>query len=181
MLALHEFMEEGHDHGHGHGHGHSSNPNSKKKAVELIAAAPLNEPDAETPQRSNSEAAALLLPHNSGSDHIHDPDHLGYAAASCHSNVPGLGERGEGLVNAKLTLVALLVHSAADGVAVGAASLVSNLALNVSVGLAILLHKLPVAFGLTALLRASGWSIKQAHRGRWIRDSEGGSPATLID
>lgn len=55
--------------------------------------------------------------------------------------------------------------AAADGLAVGAAALSSQLALTASVALAMVFHKLPVAAGLTAYLRPlPGW-----HGGRVLQ------------
>lgn len=49
-------------------------------------------------------------------------------------------------------LAALLVHAAADGLAVGVASMSTSARLAVSVGFAMVLHKGPVALGLGAYL-----------------------------
>lgn len=49
-------------------------------------------------------------------------------------------------------LTALLVHAAADGLAVGVASMSTSIRLAVSVGFAMVLHKGPVAFGLSSFL-----------------------------
>eukprot|EP00892_Ulva_mutabilis_P009824 jgi/Ulvmu1/7213/UM034_0122.1 len=49
-------------------------------------------------------------------------------------------------------LTALLVHAAADGLAVGIASMSTSVRLAVSIGFAMVLHKGPVAFGLSAYL-----------------------------
>lgn len=54
---------------------------------------------------------------------------------------------------------------AADGLAVGAACLSGSLALTASVGSAILIHKFPVAFGLSSFLRGSGWEGWRLQRG----------------
>lgn len=59
----------------------------------------------------------------------------------------------------------LPAHAAADGVAVGAACLSSSLALTSSVAVAILIHKFPVAFGLSAYLRGAGWFGSRLQKG----------------
>ncbi|KXZ51844.1 hypothetical protein GPECTOR_11g283 [Gonium pectorale] len=71
-----------------------------------------------------------------------------------------------------LALGGLLIHSAADGLAVGAASLGGGggagggpSALSVTVAAAIMLHKLPVTFGLTAYLTEAGWQPGRVLRG----------------
>eukprot|EP00892_Ulva_mutabilis_P011241 jgi/Ulvmu1/848/UM010_0222.1 len=54
--------------------------------------------------------------------------------------------------SASSVLIALIIHSVADGLAVGIASLSKSIRLAVSIGFAMVLHKGPVAFGLTAFL-----------------------------
>jgi zinc transporter 9 len=60
-------------------------------------------------------------------------------------------------------LIGILVHSAVDGIALGAISLTDNSALELVVFLAIILHKAPAAFGLVSFL------IAQGHPNRNIR------------
>jgi len=50
----------------------------------------------------------------------------------------------------------LVIHAAADGIALGASATSSNLALGAIIFIAIMLHKAPAAFGLTAVLLRSG-------------------------
>ena len=59
----------------------------------------------------------------------------------------------------------LTFPSAADGLAVGAACLSGSLTLTASVGSAILIHKFPVAFGLSSFLRGAGWEGWRLHKG----------------
>lgn len=62
-------------------------------------------------------------------------------------------------------LTGLLVHSLADGLAMGAAAASDNDKVNFSVTLAILLHKAPAAFGLTTYLLNSRWSRAKVVQG----------------
>lgn len=62
-------------------------------------------------------------------------------------------------------LTGLVVHSAADGLAVGAAALSGDLGLSMAVAAAIMLHKLPVAAGLAGFLRGCGLPWGAAHQG----------------
>jgi zinc transporter 9 len=50
----------------------------------------------------------------------------------------------------------LVIHAAADGIALGASSASQNLALGAIIFIAIMLHKAPAAFGLTAVLLRGG-------------------------
>eukprot|EP00798_Chlamydomonas_sp_ICE-L_P015372 gene15372-21456_t len=65
----------------------------------------------------------------------------------------------------KQVLSGLLIHAAADGVAVGAASLSTNVSLTASVILAICLHKGPVSYGLTSYLRSAGLAGSMLQKG----------------
>lgn len=64
-------------------------------------------------------------------------------------------------------LVGLVVHAAADGLAVGAASMSPSTRLALLVGVAMVLHKGPVAFGLTTFLRGCKWSWREIGRVRF--------------
>ncbi len=62
-------------------------------------------------------------------------------------------------------LTGLLVHSLADGLAMGAAAVSDNDKVNFSITFAILLHKAPAAFGLTTYLLNSRWSRAKVVQG----------------
>jgi zinc transporter 9 len=61
------------------------------------------------------------------------------------------------------TTTGLVIHAAADGIAMGASATTSNLNVGVIIFLAILVHKAPAAFGLTSILLKQGLS-KRATR-----------------
>ena len=65
------------------------------------------------------------------------------------------------------TTIGLVIHAAADGIAMGATSTSSDLKLGMIIFLAILIHKAPAAFGLTSVLLKQGLS-KRAARGHLI-------------
>lgn len=60
--------------------------------------------------------------------------------------------------SAHQALGGLLMHAAADGLAVGTAGLAASVSISVAVAIAMTMHKGPVSFGLVAFLRGSGWS-----------------------
>jgi zinc transporter ZupT len=62
-------------------------------------------------------------------------------------------------------LLGLLVHALSDGLAVGAASLAAAPGVTLSVALAMVMHKGPVAVGLGSFLRAARWQQAQVHKG----------------
>ena len=66
---------------------------------------------------------------------------------------------------AKQTLLGLVIHAAADGIAAGAASLSGSVSLSATISLAILLHKFPVAYSLSIFLRKAGlkdWPLSRS-------------------
>lgn len=65
------------------------------------------------------------------------------------------------------TTVGLVIHAAADGIAMGASATTSDMKLGLIIFIAIMVHKAPAAFGLTSLLLRQGLS-KRAARGHLI-------------
>ena len=63
------------------------------------------------------------------------------------------------------SFLGLLVHNVADGIAMGAASAGVNKSLETIVFLAIIMHKAPAAFGLSALLLHEGHTRKVGRQG----------------
>lgn len=65
------------------------------------------------------------------------------------------------------TTIGLVIHAAADGIAMGASSATSNTKLGFIIFFAIMIHKAPAAFGLTSVLLRQGLS-KRAARGHLV-------------
>jgi zinc transporter 9 len=65
------------------------------------------------------------------------------------------------------TTTGLVIHAAADGIALGASSTTSDTGLSFIIFLAIMVHKTPAAFGLTSVLLKQGLS-KRAARGHLL-------------
>lgn len=65
------------------------------------------------------------------------------------------------------TTTGLVIHAAADGIAMGASSSTNNQRLGFIIFIAIMIHKAPAAFGLTSVLLKQGLS-KRAARGHLI-------------
>lgn len=65
------------------------------------------------------------------------------------------------------TTTGLVIHAAADGIAMGASATTSDMKLGIIIFVAIMFHKAPAAFGLTSLLLRQGLS-KRAARGHLI-------------
>ena len=60
------------------------------------------------------------------------------------------------------TTIGLVIHAAADGIAMGASSTASDMKLGLIIFVAIMLHKAPAAFGLTSVLLKQGLSKRAA-------------------
>ncbi|KAL2181824.1 Zinc/iron permease [Thermothelomyces heterothallicus CBS 202.75] len=60
------------------------------------------------------------------------------------------------------TTLGLVIHAAADGIAMGASATTSNLNVGLIIFLAILVHKAPAAFGLTSILLKQGLTKRAA-------------------
>ncbi|XP_029806775.1 zinc transporter ZIP9 isoform X2 [Suricata suricatta] len=83
----------------------------------------------------------MLLVDQIGSSHVHSPDDPETARPN----------------NSKITTtLGLVVHAAADGVALGAAASTSQTSVQLIVFVAIMLHKAPAAFGLVSFLMHAG-------------------------
>lgn len=93
-------------------------------------------------------------------------DNLG--ASSSDSDEPErlMGSQPEGPTQSRSasTTTGLVIHAAADGIAMGASSSTANTRLGFIVFIAIMIHKAPAAFGLTSVLLRQGLS-KRAARG----------------
>jgi len=59
------------------------------------------------------------------------------------------------------TTIGLVIHAAADGIALAASSFVSQASTGIVVFLALMIHKAPAAFGLTSVLLKQGRSKRQ--------------------
>ncbi|KAK9806802.1 hypothetical protein WJX72_003345 [[Myrmecia] bisecta] len=61
-------------------------------------------------------------------------------------------------------LLGLIVHSASDGFAIGAASVSHNVKLETMIAIAMVLHKAPMAFGLATFLMSARWPWAKAQK-----------------
>lgn len=93
------------------------------------------------------------------------------------SGSPGHDEESAGLMDSLsptprrarslATTLGLVIHAAADGIAMGASSSTEDMKMSFVIFLAIMIHKAPAAFGLTSVLLKQGLS-KRAARGHLI-------------
>lgn len=93
--------------------------------------------------------------------HTHVPYHIALDSLRSLNSPPDTPAHGSGSKPSSTTL-GLVIHAAADGIALGASSTSSNVALEAIIFLAIMLHKAPAAFGLSAVLLRAGLGKRQA-------------------
>lgn len=77
----------------------------------------------------------------------------------------GVGEEyggASGSAKGSSTTIGLVIHAAADGVALAASSFISQSTTGFIVFLALMIHKAPAAFGLTSVLLKQGLTKRQA-------------------
>lgn len=91
----------------------------------------------------------------------HVPYHIALDSLRSLNSPPDTPAHGPGSKPSSTTL-GLVIHAAADGIALGASSTSSNVALEAIIFLAIMLHKAPAAFGLSAVLLRAGLGKRQA-------------------
>jgi zinc transporter 9 len=92
------------------------------------------------------------------------PHHYLHVAPSAHHDSVSLETENaaSSVISTKRSAtLGLLVHAAADGIAMGAVSATHRSALELVIFFAILLHKAPAAFGLTTMLSRDGQTRKQ--------------------
>lgn len=99
------------------------------------------------------------------------------AMAGAGSDAASIDEEAEGFLGSMApsprrartlaTTLGLVIHAAADGIAMGASSTTSDMQLGFIIFIAIMIHKAPAAFGLTSVLLKQGLS-KRAARGHLI-------------
>lgn len=77
------------------------------------------------------------------------------------------------------TTVGLVIHAAADGIAMGASATTEDMRLGFIIFVAIMVHKAPAAFGLTSVLLRQGLS-KRAARGHLIVFSAAAPVGALV-
>ena len=141
--------EDDHDDGdeHHHDHEHESSPH-KWVGMSLISGFILMYLIDVLP--GHARPASEGQPYHIAIDNLRDSMTSPGPGATPHMSKPGAMTLG------------LVIHAAADGIALGASSASQNLALGAIIFLAIMLHKAPAAFGLTAVLLRGGLSKRQA-------------------
>jgi zinc transporter ZupT len=150
----------------------STSSSGAVRTTATLTAAGKASPDSAAAGKGKSDAA-LNTPiidckpdtEHDADDHEHQHEH-GHQHLGCGGHHhPRAAAGAAGAVDpARQAYIGLLVHSLADGLAVGAASLSTNLAVTFTVASAMVLHKGPVAFGLTLYLQSANWDARKRHQ-----------------
>jgi len=154
----HGHSHSGHSHSHGDEHSiHSRDVQSstKEKLTSELSLSGLHQhlaPDIELHSMIGISLSLgfvfmLLVDHLCGHGHSHGPS-------------DGNHQRHKSIIAS----IGLLVHAAADGIALGAAATTSRTDIEMIVFLAIMLHKAPAAFGLSSFLLHEGCERGQIRR-----------------
>lgn len=122
---------------------------------EQFKAVPKVKPDSDVEFIENSTAAKKVFKNQLYDEHSSTSSVLHLAPCAHKSIVSKNPERA---------ITGLLVHCAADGLAMGSAFLSENPSLGLLVGLAMVIHKAPMAFGLSAYLQSCHWSWPKAQK-----------------
>ncbi|TGZ84313.1 Zinc/iron permease [Ascodesmis nigricans] len=135
--------DDDHDHDHNHSHNHSHDEEEENGAhkwvgLSLIAGFILMYLIDVLP---STNSKGMPEPHHIALDNLRSISPPPASSVAARPNSLTLG---------------LVIHSAADGIALGASSTAENTALSAIIFLAIMLHKAPAAFGLTSVLLRSG-------------------------
>jgi len=101
-------------------------------------------------QGEDSGAGQIGLALTSGFVFMLLVDQIGGSHGHSHGAEGGMGAKSMS------TTIGLVVHAAADGIAMGAATLTDKADVEIIIFLAIMLHKAPAAFGLTSFLLHQG-------------------------
>lgn len=120
-----------------------SNPGHKAVPLEEVEGAEHHEHDG-----SGADQIGLAL--TSGFVFMLLVDQIGGSHGHSHGAEGGMGAKSMS------TTIGLVVHAAADGIAMGAATLTDKADVEFIIFLAIMLHKAPAAFGLTSFLLHEG-------------------------
>ncbi|KAI9830116.1 MAG: hypothetical protein M1826_005110 [Phylliscum demangeonii] len=108
------------------------------------------------PQHASSSVQSIQPPHHISLEHLaqglHRTEH-----GTESSLAPASNQRRH-----LSTTTGLVIHAAADGIALGASSTTANTRLGFTIFVAIMIHKAPAAFGLTSVLLKQGWSKREA-------------------
>lgn len=154
MMFLDQAQSHDHHHHHhvGHAHGNEDDtvaPPDKTSVTAGTAAAAVGT----TPGLDTSTSTPV-------SGHVIPSSDNGKVKVASVTNLLGLGTTSA----ADRAVLGLLVHCASDGLALGSAFLSGNAALSFVVGAAMVLHKAPMAFGLTSYLQSCRWPWPKAQR-----------------
>ncbi|KAL4437122.1 hypothetical protein ABPG75_004261 [Micractinium tetrahymenae] len=151
----------GHSHGHVHSHSHSHGGEGSDKANDKGKGGGKGASDGGNAVSAAASAAAGTAAAAVGK--LGQEGGGGKAAAEA-PDCTGKAKAGPAAADPSNAITGLLIHCCADGLAMGAAFLSGNARLTVIIAAAMVLHKVPMAFGLGTYLLACHWGWQRAQR-----------------
>ncbi|KAM5467016.1 hypothetical protein MauCBS54593_005636 [Microsporum audouinii] len=112
------------------------------------------------PQYASSSSKQQQRPYHISLDNLGSGIGRGMSPARTANGTRSGGGGGGGYSAGMATTAGLVIHAAADGIALGAST--SNTGLSLIIFVAIMVHKAPASFGLTSVLLKQGHSTKSA-------------------
>ncbi|EZF28671.1 hypothetical protein H109_06668 [Trichophyton interdigitale MR816] len=151
----HDDNEHEHEHGHKHEHGEDSGPHAWI-GVGLVSGFILMYLVDKLPQYASSSSKQQQRPYHISLDNLGSGIGRGISPARTSGGGSRSGSSNAGIA----TTAGLVIHAAADGIALGAST--SNMSLSLIIFVAIMVHKAPASFGLTSVLLKQGHTTKSA-------------------
>ncbi|DAA75518.1 TPA_exp: Uncharacterized protein A8136_1592 [Trichophyton benhamiae CBS 112371] len=144
------------EHEHGHKHEHEDSGPHAWIGVGLIGGFILMYLVDKLPQYASSSSKQQQRPYHISLDNLGSGIGRGISPA----RTSGSGSRSGSSSAGMATTAGLVIHAAADGIALGAST--SNMSLSLIIFVAIMVHKAPASFGLTSVLLKQGHTTKSA-------------------
>lgn len=157
----------GHTHGHGHSHaGHSHGVVGSASQERLLLEKEKGKGKAGGGGKQASGAADAGGAGSGGGSASQSPKKGadGEGKASQKADTTGKAKAPAPGTDPSSAITGLLIHCCADGLAMGAAFLSGNARLTMIIAAAMVLHKAPMAFGLSTYLMSCGWNFARSQR-----------------
>ncbi|KAI9799061.1 MAG: hypothetical protein M1833_004255 [Piccolia ochrophora] len=117
----------------------------------------------QVPQHSTTNSQASTQPHHISLENLSQGFHRGSSPHAAEESEEMLDSHTSSQQSrGTATTIGLVIHSIADGIALGASSTTTDTRLGLIIFVAIMVHKAPAAFGLTSVLLKQGLTKRRA-------------------
>ncbi|KAI9665426.1 MAG: hypothetical protein M1829_005705 [Trizodia sp. TS-e1964] len=114
------------------------------------------------PQHAAAKSQSQQAPHHISLGNLSQGLHLNSLPSQSEGREDFMISRQAPTSRSSSITTGLVIHTAADGIALGASSSAANMRLGFVIFFAIMIHKAPAAFGLTSVLLKQGLSKREA-------------------